>query len=74
MITEKIIVGEGTEYPLNGELVLPKNASGPVPGVVFVHGSGASSMDEQIYKLTPFRDLAEGLAARGIPQHSNPPV
>lgn len=66
MITEKIIVGEGTEYPLDGELVLPENAPGPVPGVVFVHGSGASSMDEQIYSLTPFRDLAEGLAARGI--------
>ena len=64
--TEKIIVGEGTEYPLNGLLTLPDCLDGKVPAVVFVHGSGASNMDERIYKLTPFKDLAEGLAERGI--------
>ncbi|MBO4915872.1 MAG: alpha/beta fold hydrolase [Oscillospiraceae bacterium] len=63
---EKIIVGKGTEYPLNGLLTLPDGLSESVPAVVFVHGSGPSNMDEQIYKLTPFKDLAEGLAQRGI--------
>ena len=38
----------------------------PAPAVVFVHGSGSSNMDEKVGKLTPFRDLAEGLAQRGI--------
>lgn len=66
MKTEKIIVGKGTAYPLNGLLTLPDAARGKIPAVVLVHGSGASDMDERIYKLTPFRDLAEGLAARGI--------
>lgn len=66
MKSEKIIVGKGTEYPLNGLLTLPDSAEGRVPAVVFVHGSGASNMDEQIYRLTPFKDLAEGLAERGI--------
>lgn len=66
MTSEKIIVGEGTEYPLNGLLTLPDAPAEKLPGVVLVHGSGASDMDERIYKLTPFRDLAEGLAARGI--------
>lgn len=66
MKLEKIIVGEGTEYPLNGLLTLPDAHSEKVPAVVFVHGSGASNMDERIYKLTPFKDLAEGLAERGI--------
>ena len=47
MISEKIIVGEGTEYPLNGLLTLPEG-EGPFPAVVFVHGSGASNMDEKI--------------------------
>ncbi len=65
MIREKVIVGEGTEYPLNGMLTIPE-ADGPVPAVVMVHGSGPSNMDEKVMKLTPFRDLAEGLARHGI--------
>ena len=66
MIEEKIIVGEDTKYPLNGLLALPEDATGPVPAVVFVHGSGASNMDEKVGKLTPFKDLAQGLAQHGI--------
>lgn len=65
MIREKVIVGEGTEYPLNGMLTIPETG-GPVPAVVMVHGSGSSNMDEKVLKLTPFRDLAEGLARHGI--------
>ena len=41
MIQEKIVVGEGSDYPLNGLLTLPET-SGPVPGAVLVHGSGPS--------------------------------
>ena len=66
MIQEKITVGLGTEYPLKGMLVLPDKFEKPVPAVVFVHGSGSSNMDEKVMKLTPFKDLAEGLAAHGI--------
>ena len=66
MYSEKIIVGEGTEYPLPGLLTLPDGAEKKVSAVVLVHGSGASNRDERVYKLTPFKDLAEGLAARGI--------
>jgi len=66
MITEKIIVGENTKYPLNGLLTLPNQVTVPVPAVVFVHGSGSSNMDEKVGKLTPFKDLANGLAVQGI--------
>ena len=66
MITHNIILGEGTKYPLKGILTLPDDVSKPVPAVVFVHGSGSSNMDEKVYKLTPFKDLAEGLAKHGI--------
>ena len=66
MYREKIVIGKGTEYPLNGLLTLPDGASGPVPAVVMVHGSGSSNMDEKVMKLTPFKDLADGLAAHGI--------
>ena len=66
MYSEKIVVGAGSEYPLNGLMTLPSDLSKPVPAVVMVHGSGASNMDEKVLKLTPFKDLAEGLARHGI--------
>lgn len=66
MKSEKIVVGQGTEYSLNGLLTLPEDLKEKVPAAVFVHGSGASNMDEKIFRLTPFRDLAEGLAERGV--------
>ena len=66
MEIEKIIIGENTKYPLNGLLTLPENITEPVPAVVFVHGSGSSNMDEKVGQLTPFKDLAEGLANKRI--------
>ena len=68
MTEKKIIVGEGGSWPLNGILTLPEGCSeeAPVPAVVLVHGSGSSNMDEKVMKLTPFKDLAEGLARHGI--------
>ena len=66
MMEERIFVGENTKYPLNGLLTLPADLTKPVPAVVFVHGSGASNMDEKVGKLTPFKDLAQGLARHGI--------
>ena len=66
MLSEKIVVGAGSDYPLNGLLTLPEDLSTPVPAVVMVHGSGASNMDEKVMALTPFKDLAEGLAKHGV--------
>jgi dienelactone hydrolase len=65
MKQEQIILNEGGRYPLKGMLTLPEG-TGPFPAVVLVHGSGSSNMDEKVGKMTPFRDLAEGLAAWGI--------
>ena len=66
MKQEKIVIGAGGNYPLNGMLMLPDDVGVPVPAVVFVHGSGSSDMDEKVGKLTPFKDLAEGLAKHGV--------
>jgi dienelactone hydrolase len=55
----------GGDHPLHGILTLPRGA-GPFPGVVLVHGSGPSDADETIGAIRVFRDLAVGLASRGI--------
>lgn len=57
-------VGTG-EWELPATLTLPKR-NGPFPALVLVHGSGAHDRDETIGPNKPFKDLALGLAARGI--------
>ncbi|MCK7525181.1 MAG: hypothetical protein MZV64_50040 [Ignavibacteriales bacterium] len=44
---------------------MPKGA-GPFPGLVLVHGSGPNNRDEELGPNKPFKDLAWGLATRGI--------
>jgi uncharacterized protein len=52
-------------WKLPGTLTLPKG-KGPFPVVVLVHGSGPHDRDESVGGAKPFKDLAEGLATRGI--------
>jgi hypothetical protein len=61
---EEVTVGQG-DWRLPGTLSIP-NGKGRVPAVVLVHGSGPNDRDETIGPNKPFRDLAEGLASRGI--------
>lgn len=51
---------------LPGSLTLPRETAGRAPAVVLVAGSGPSDRDETVGNAKPFRDLASGLAARGI--------
>lgn len=52
-------------FVLEGTLSLPVGA-GPFPGIVLVQGSGPHDRDESIGANRPFKDLAEGLASRGV--------
>ncbi len=61
---EEVTVGSG-EWELPGTLALPRG-EGPFPAVVLVHGSGPNDRDETVGPNKPFRDLAWGLATRGI--------
>jgi len=61
---EEITVGE-KDWPLPGTLPRPKDVTSP-PLVILVHGSGPNDRDETIGPNTPFRDIAHGLASRGI--------
>ncbi len=56
---------EGPGSPLPGTLTVPTDCS-RCPGVVLVHGSGPNDRDESIGPNKTFRDLALGLASRGI--------
>ena len=61
---ETLSVSAGA-YPLPATLTIPKQP-GKYPGVVLVHGSGPHDQDETVGANKPFRDLAWGLASRGI--------
>ena len=52
-------------FKLGATLTLP-NAPGRHPAVILVHGSGPGDRDESVGPNRPFRDLAEGLASRGV--------
>lgn len=53
------------KFELPGILTIP-SGDGPFPAVVLVHGSGPHDPDETIGPNKPFRDLADGLAQRGV--------
>lgn len=59
-----VTVGRG-KWALGGTLALPK-AGRRLAGVVLVHGSGPHDRDETVGANKPFRDLAWGLASRGL--------
>jgi uncharacterized protein len=61
----EVTVGEGSPWPLPATLSMPVGA-GPHPAVVLVHGSGPNDRDETIGASKPFRDIAWGLASRGV--------
>ncbi len=63
--TEVDVTVGGDPWTLPGRLSLPHGA-GPFPAVVLVHGSGPNDMDETLGGNRPFRDLAWGLASRGV--------
>jgi dienelactone hydrolase len=66
VVEQMIIVDKDSDMPLAGLLTLPADRSRPIPLVVLAQGSGPSNMDEQVASNRPFRDLAYGLAERGI--------
>lgn len=62
---ESAITFGSKKNPINGIFTLPKNVKKP-PVVILVQGSGDHDADESIGSNKPFRDLAHGLAKKGI--------
>ena len=63
-VDREITLGS-SEWALPATLTIP-SGTGPWPGVVLVHGSGPNDRDETVGANKPFKDLATGLASRGI--------
>jgi dienelactone hydrolase len=60
----EVVIGSG-ELTLPGTLSMPARAS-RVPALILVHGSGPQDRDATLGPNKPFRDLAAGLASRGV--------
>ena len=65
LFSERQVVVGNDVWRLAGTLLIP-TAPPPFPAIVLVHGPGPNDRDESIYSNQVFRDLAEGLASRGI--------
>ncbi|MBC7654011.1 MAG: DUF3887 domain-containing protein [Oligoflexus sp.] len=62
---EKLITIKSGNHELPAMLTLPRDSMN-CPVVVLVHGSGPADMDETVGAQKPFKDIAIGLAAKGI--------
>ncbi|WP_316804053.1 DUF3887 domain-containing protein [Pedobacter nototheniae] len=65
LYVEKSIYLNTPGHQLAAVITTPKNVKN-FPVVVFVHGSGPGDMDETVGPNKPFKDMAAGLAAKGI--------
>jgi dienelactone hydrolase len=61
---EEVSVGRG-EWATPGTLSVPRG-KGPFPAVVLLHGSGPSDRDGTVGANKPLKDVALGLASRGV--------
>lgn len=66
-----VVVNEGGDWELPGTLTIPSadgtsTADGPFAAVVFLPGSGPTDRDSTVGPNKPLRDIAQGLATKGI--------
>lgn len=61
----RLLLRKGAPDETEAVLLMPQG-EGPFPVVILMHGSGPSDKNESAYGMAPFRDLADGLAERGI--------
>ncbi|HZO14675.1 MAG TPA: alpha/beta fold hydrolase, partial [Polyangiaceae bacterium] len=64
-IEEREITIGADPWRLPGTLTLPREGR-PTPALVLIHGSGPHDRDQTLGPNKPFRDLALGLASRGV--------
>lgn len=65
LYTEKSVYMQSPGHQLAAVITTPKNATN-FPIVVLVHGSGPADMDGSVGPNKPLKDIASGLASKGI--------
>jgi pimeloyl-ACP methyl ester carboxylesterase len=65
-LEESRTIDPDSDCPLPATISVPTDRDGPVPGVVLVHGSGPQDRNSTVGPQQPFKDLAWGLASRGV--------
>lgn len=53
-------------YEVQGELIKPKGQKKPLKLAIIVGGSGSTNRDASVGEIHPYKDIAEGLAEKGI--------
>src|SRR5215216_3330934 len=74
-----LVIDLGNGIKTNAQLTIPAIGNGPFPGVLLIHGTGTTDMNEtvdfiridnqtgsKIYPPTPFFQIAEYLSERGF--------
>ena len=77
--SRNLVIDLGNGVKTNAQLTIPAIGNGPFPGVLLIHGSGATDMNEtlgyiridnktgeKIYPSTPLFQIAEYLSERGF--------
>lgn len=64
-VTERPLAITGGPVQLPGTLTIPAG-KGPFPALIIIHGSGPGDRDLTVGPNAPYRDIAWGLAQRGV--------
>ncbi|MCK9493212.1 MAG: hypothetical protein M0Q00_02460, partial [Acholeplasmataceae bacterium] len=64
--TEEAVIIQTDNYQMTGMLTLPNGIKENLPAVVLIGGSGPTDMNSSVGELEPFKDIAYGLAKKGI--------
>jgi alpha-beta hydrolase superfamily lysophospholipase len=65
-VSQAVAIPDSGRPSLPGTLTLPRSGEARFPLVILVHGSGPNDRDETIGPNKIFKDIASGLASRGI--------